>query len=98
MAGIPTAYTLLNYVWSDIFDKRVDYAGYHSDCDERVVRGTLSETNSCIFYLKRQIVVAYCAFNARQRRPSRIQSPHQVGHKRFTRAVVRPGDCADAVD
>jgi 3-phenylpropionate/trans-cinnamate dioxygenase ferredoxin reductase component len=67
MAGVPTAYTLLNYVWSDIFDIRVDYAGYHSNCENRVIRGTLGEENSCIFYLRRQGVVAYCAFNARQR-------------------------------
>ena len=67
MAGISTAYTLLNYVWSDIFDRRIDYAGYHSNCEERVVRGTLGETGSCVFYLRRQKVRAYCAFNAVQR-------------------------------
>jgi 3-phenylpropionate/trans-cinnamate dioxygenase ferredoxin reductase component len=67
MAGVPTAYTLLNYVWSDIFDARIDYAGYHFNCEERVVRGALGEKRSCIFYLRRRAVVAYCAFNASQR-------------------------------
>jgi 3-phenylpropionate/trans-cinnamate dioxygenase ferredoxin reductase component len=67
MAGVPTGYTLLNYVWSDIFDARIDYAGYHFNCEERVVRGALGEKGSCIFYLRRRAVVAYCAFNASQR-------------------------------
>jgi 3-phenylpropionate/trans-cinnamate dioxygenase ferredoxin reductase component len=67
MAGVLTGYTLLNYVWSDIFDARIDYAGYHFSCEERVVRGALGEKRSCIFYLRRRAVVAYCAFNASQR-------------------------------
>jgi 3-phenylpropionate/trans-cinnamate dioxygenase ferredoxin reductase component len=67
MAGVSTGYTLLNYVWSDIFDAHIDYAGYHFNCEERVVRGALGEKRSCIFYLRRRAVVAYCAFNASQR-------------------------------
>jgi 3-phenylpropionate/trans-cinnamate dioxygenase ferredoxin reductase component len=67
MAGVSTSYALLNYVWSEIFDARIDYAGYHPNCDERAVRGTLGEKGSCIFYLRRRSVVAYCAFNAPQR-------------------------------
>jgi 3-phenylpropionate/trans-cinnamate dioxygenase ferredoxin reductase component len=67
MADIPTAYALVNYVWSEIFDARIDYAGYHCNCDERVLRGTLGEPGSCIFYLRCRAVAAYCAFNASQR-------------------------------
>jgi 3-phenylpropionate/trans-cinnamate dioxygenase ferredoxin reductase component len=67
MAGVPTEYNFLNYVWSDISDIRLDYAGYHSGREERAVRGTLGEKGSCIFYLRRGSVVAYCAFNAPQR-------------------------------
>jgi 3-phenylpropionate/trans-cinnamate dioxygenase ferredoxin reductase component len=67
MAGVSTGYTLLNYVWSDIFDTRIDYAGYHLNCEDRVVRGTLGENGSCVFYLRHRVVVAYCAFNAPQR-------------------------------
>jgi 3-phenylpropionate/trans-cinnamate dioxygenase ferredoxin reductase component len=67
MAGVPTEYNFLNYVWSDISEIRLDYAGYHSDREERVVRGTLGEKASCIFYLRRRAVVAYCAFNAPRR-------------------------------
>jgi 3-phenylpropionate/trans-cinnamate dioxygenase ferredoxin reductase component len=67
MAGVSTAYTLLNYFWSDIFDTRIDYAGYHPNGEERVVRGAPGEKGSCIFYLRRRAIVAYCAFNASQR-------------------------------
>jgi hypothetical protein len=33
----------------------------------RAWSGALGKKNSCIFYLRRQSVVAYCAFKARQR-------------------------------
>jgi NADPH-dependent 2,4-dienoyl-CoA reductase/sulfur reductase-like enzyme len=56
MAGVSTALTLLNYVWSDIFDTRIDYAGYHANYEEHAVKGMLGEGGSCIFYLRRHAV------------------------------------------
>jgi 3-phenylpropionate/trans-cinnamate dioxygenase ferredoxin reductase component len=89
MAGVPTSYTLLNYVWSDIFDRRIDYAGYHSNCEERVTRGMLGENGSCIVYLRRRKLVAYCAFNAPQR--------HLAVYNRLIRssASVSPDQLSD---
>jgi Reductase C-terminal len=82
MAGLPTAYTLLSYVWSDIFDARIDYAGYHSNYEARVVRGARQE---------KQLIQSPAA------RPGRVQSDHQVGNTRFARSGVRSRDRTDAV-
>jgi hypothetical protein len=60
IGGVSTAYTR-----SDIFDTRIDYAGYHANCDECAVKGSLGEKGSCIF--DSPTCRRYCAFNAPHR-------------------------------
>src|SRR5262249_10130647 len=52
MAGGTQTYDFLSYVWSDIFDLRLEFAGDESDHDLAVVRGDPSQDAFIIVYLK----------------------------------------------
>lgn len=62
MAGAHTPYDLLTYVWSDIFDLHLEFAGDESEHDQIVIR-TLDEQSFFVFYLKQHALRAYFAVN-----------------------------------
>jgi NADPH-dependent 2,4-dienoyl-CoA reductase/sulfur reductase-like enzyme len=64
MAGEQQAYDLLSYVWSDIFDLHLEFAGDESEHDQVVLRGRIEEKRFLILYLQRQVLRAYFAVNA----------------------------------
>lgn len=67
MAGASNRYDLLTYVWSDLFDLHVEFAGDESDHDQLIVRGHIGDKSYLILYVKRQTLTAYFAVNAAAR-------------------------------
>jgi NADPH-dependent 2,4-dienoyl-CoA reductase/sulfur reductase-like enzyme len=63
MAGAKNPYDLLTYVWSDIFDLHVEFAGDESEQDEILIRGRLQDKSFTILYLKQKVLTAYFAVN-----------------------------------
>jgi 3-phenylpropionate/trans-cinnamate dioxygenase ferredoxin reductase component len=64
MAGEHQPYELLSYVWSDIFDLHLEFAGDESAHDQVLVRGRLEEKRFMVLYLQRQVLRAYFGVNA----------------------------------
>lgn len=64
MAGARTPYDLLTYVWSDIFDLHLEFAGDESEHDQVLTRGCLEDRSFIILYLKQHVLKAYFAINA----------------------------------
>ena len=67
MAGGDQAYDFLSYVWSDIFDLRLEFAGDESERDQVLVRGRLEEQKFTVLYLKDGALTAYFAVNTEAR-------------------------------
>jgi NADPH-dependent 2,4-dienoyl-CoA reductase/sulfur reductase-like enzyme len=67
------AYDLLTYVWSDIFDVHVEFAGDETERDRVLVRGTLGEAPFTILYLKDDRLRAYLAVNTDSREFPKLQ-------------------------
>jgi 3-phenylpropionate/trans-cinnamate dioxygenase ferredoxin reductase component len=64
MAGGAQPYDLLTYVWSDIFDLHLEFAGDESEHDQVLTRGRLEDRAFTILYLKDHRLTAYFAINA----------------------------------
>jgi 3-phenylpropionate/trans-cinnamate dioxygenase ferredoxin reductase subunit len=64
MAGEREAYDLVTYVWSDIFDLHLEFAGDTSDHDEILLRGKLETLKFTQLYLKNHRLRAYFSINA----------------------------------
>lgn len=64
MAGARNRYDLLTYVWSDIFDLHLEFAGDEAEHDETLVRGDLDKPPFTLLYLKEHRLRAYFAINA----------------------------------
>ena len=64
MTGAHRPYDLLTYVWSDIFDLHLEFAGDEKEHDRMLLRGTLHELSCIILYLKQHRLMAYFAINA----------------------------------
>jgi hypothetical protein len=64
MAGAREPYDLLTYVWSDIFDLHLEFAGDESEHDQVLVRGRREEGAFTVLYLKKAALRAYFAVNA----------------------------------
>lgn len=63
MAGSRTAYDLLTYVWSDIFDLHLEFAGDESEHDRTLLRGRMEDHKFCVLFLKDRVLRAYFAVN-----------------------------------
>lgn len=64
MTGAHKPYDLLTYVWSDIFDLHLEFAGDESEQDQVLTRGRLEDRSFIVLYLKQQTLRAYFAVNA----------------------------------
>ena len=56
-------YGLLTYVWSDIFDLYLEFAGDESEHDQIVLRGQVQEMSFTVLYLKENVLKPYFAIN-----------------------------------
>lgn len=63
MTGARNPYDLLTYVWSDIFDLHLEFAGDESERDQVLVRGRMEEKSFTVLYLKQHVLRAYFAIN-----------------------------------
>jgi NADPH-dependent 2,4-dienoyl-CoA reductase/sulfur reductase-like enzyme len=73
MAGMQQEYDLLSYVWSDIFDLHIEFAGDESECDRVLVRGQLGDPSVIVLYLKHNVLRAYFAVNTDSRECPKMQ-------------------------
>ena len=64
MAGANHPYDLLTYVWSDIFDLHLEFAGDESKRDQVLLRGSLRDRSFTLLYLKQRVLMAYFGVNA----------------------------------
>ena len=62
-AGNERAYDFLSYVWSDIFDLRLESAGDESERDTVILRGNYEDAKFTVLYLKDGQLTAYLAVN-----------------------------------
>ena len=59
MAGARNPYDLLTYVWSDIFDLHLEFAGDESEHDQVHMRGRVQDKSFTVLYLKNHALRAY---------------------------------------
>jgi 3-phenylpropionate/trans-cinnamate dioxygenase ferredoxin reductase component len=58
MMGITSAYDEIHWFWSDQCGYNLQYAGFHRDWDDLIVRGSLEERDFIAFYVKDGLVTA----------------------------------------
>ena len=73
MAGAREPYGLLTYVWSDIFDLHLEFAGDESEHDQVLVRGRREDGAFTVLYLKDSALRAYFAVNGESRELPTLQ-------------------------
>jgi 3-phenylpropionate/trans-cinnamate dioxygenase ferredoxin reductase component len=56
-------YDEIPWFWSDLHEHKLQYAGFHTEWDELVVRGSMDERNFVAFYRKDERVLAAVAVN-----------------------------------
>ncbi len=64
MAGAGHRYDLVTYVWSDIFDLHLEFAGDESKHDQVLLRGRVDDRRLTVLYLTHGALAAYFAINA----------------------------------
>jgi 3-phenylpropionate/trans-cinnamate dioxygenase ferredoxin reductase component len=63
MLGKGDPYDEIPWFWSNQYDSNLQYAGFHTEWDELVVRGSMEERNFVAFYLKGERVRAAVSVN-----------------------------------
>ena len=63
MVGRTTVYDEIHWFWSDQYDDNLQYAGYHREWDDLVVRGSLQDRDFIAFYVKGGIAAAAVGMN-----------------------------------
>ncbi len=63
MLGIDEPYHEIPWFWSDQYEHNLQYAGFHTEWDELVVRGSMDERNFMAFYRKDGRILAAVAIN-----------------------------------
>lgn len=101
MAGASSPYDLLTYVWSDIFDLHLEFAGDESEYEKVLLRGFLQERSFMLLYLKKSALTAYFAVNAEAREFPPLQALIRSGQnlsgreKQLQDPAVRIQEVAD---
>src|SRR5215216_6624263 len=63
MLGENEPYDEIPWFWSDQYEHNLQYAGFHTEWDELVIRGSMEERNFVAFYRKDGRVLAAVAIN-----------------------------------
>jgi NADPH-dependent 2,4-dienoyl-CoA reductase/sulfur reductase-like enzyme len=61
------SYELLTYVWSDIFDLHMEFAGDESERDRTIVRGQPGQGSFSVLYMKGDRMTAYFSINLKKK-------------------------------
>jgi 3-phenylpropionate/trans-cinnamate dioxygenase ferredoxin reductase component len=83
MMGRDTVYDEIHWFWSDQYEHTIQYAGYHREWDDLVIRGSLESRSFAAFYLLRGRVQAVVSLD----RPSDV---------RDAMPLIAAGGAADA--
>lgn len=67
MTGADRMYNLLSYVWSDVFDLHVEFAGDETDHERALVRGDVHGGAFTVLYLRAGALSAYFSVNGSPR-------------------------------
>lgn len=67
MAGQAKEYNLLTYIWSDIFDVHLEFAGDERQRDQTIIRGKMSDPAFAMLYLKGGKMTAYYSINLKRK-------------------------------
>jgi NADPH-dependent 2,4-dienoyl-CoA reductase/sulfur reductase-like enzyme len=73
MVGAGQKYDLLSYVWSDLFDLHIEFAGDESEYDRVLTRGGFGDPSFTMLYLKDSTLRAYLAVNTSSREFPKMQ-------------------------
>ncbi len=79
MAGAEIAYDFLSYVWSDIFDLRLEFAGDEREPERILRRGAFAPGPSAVLYLRDGRLRAFFAVNASSRDLGALRRLVQTG-------------------
>jgi 3-phenylpropionate/trans-cinnamate dioxygenase ferredoxin reductase component len=63
MLGKGVPYAEIHWFWSDQYDQNIQYAGYHREWDDLVIRGELEARDFAAFFMKEGRVQATVALN-----------------------------------
>jgi 3-phenylpropionate/trans-cinnamate dioxygenase ferredoxin reductase component len=63
MLGKGRAYDAIHWFWSDQYDVNLQYAGFHHEWDQMVIRGRLDEGRFLAFYLNQGRIDAVVGLN-----------------------------------
>jgi 3-phenylpropionate/trans-cinnamate dioxygenase ferredoxin reductase subunit len=66
LMGRDAPYTEVHWFWSEQYDQRIEYAGFHTEWDDLVVRGSLEGRDFSAFYRKDNRLLAVVAMNRRR--------------------------------
>jgi hypothetical protein len=59
MAGAERVYDSVSYVWSDVFDLHLEFAGDEQTCDRTLLRGDPASGSFTLLYLRRDRLTAF---------------------------------------
>jgi 3-phenylpropionate/trans-cinnamate dioxygenase ferredoxin reductase component len=90
MLGESEPYGEIPWFWSDQYEHNLQYAGFHSEWDELVVRGSTEERNFVAFYRKDGRILAAVAMN--QGRDLRRSIPLIKAQEEIAAATLRDLD------
>ena len=90
MLGENEPYGEIPWFWSDQYEHNLQYAGFHTEWDELVVRGSMEERNFVAFYRKDGRVLAAVAIN--RGRDLRRSIPLIKAQEEVTAATLRDLD------
>jgi 3-phenylpropionate/trans-cinnamate dioxygenase ferredoxin reductase subunit len=82
MLGLDTPYVEIHWFWSDQYEHTIQYAGYHREWDDLVIRGSLESRSFAAFYLLEGRVQAAVSVD----RPADVQD---------AKGIIRAGGPAD---
>ncbi len=77
MTGARRPYDLLTYVWSDIFDLHLEFAGDEQEHDRVLLRGKLEHLSCIMLYLKTSPAHGLLRHQRKQQRPLAFAEAHQ---------------------
>ena len=73
MAGANQPYNRMSYVFSDIFDLHLEFAGDEHGFDRVIVRGRMEDKAFSVLYLKDSRLVAHFSVNLKRKQFSPLQ-------------------------
>ena len=90
MLGNGESYEEIPWFWSDQYELNLQYAGFHTEWDELVVRGSMEECNFVAFYRRHGRVLAAVAIN--RGRDLRRSIPLIKAQEQVEAAMLRDAD------